>query len=95
MTYIDWEYYSSLYTVVTDSKEFERLLKLAEIKLNTITSISSQENALVFVCLILFPFLSSPPHFVFSLFSFVRFLPVSSQSVSVVFAVLLSAPAVL
>lgn len=43
MTYIDWEYYSSLYTVVTDSKEFERLLKLAEIKLNSMTHMRAKQ----------------------------------------------------
>lgn len=43
MTYIEWEYYSSLYTVVTDSKEFERLLKLAEIKLNSMTHMRAKQ----------------------------------------------------
>lgn len=37
MSYITWESYSSLYTNITDEKEFNRLSKLAEIKLNTVT----------------------------------------------------------
>lgn len=37
MSYITWEFYSSLYTNITDEKEFNRLSKLAEIKLNAIT----------------------------------------------------------
>ena len=47
MAYIEWEHYSSLYTVVTDNKEFKRLLKLAEIKLNSITHMRAKqfENA--------------------------------------------------
>lgn len=37
MPYIDWEYYSSLYSNIAEEKEFDRLSKLAEIKLNAIT----------------------------------------------------------
>lgn len=37
MSYITWEQYGSLYNSITDEKEFDRLSKLAEIKLNAIT----------------------------------------------------------
>ena len=37
MSYITWEQYCSLYTNITDENEFNRLSKLAEIKLNSIT----------------------------------------------------------
>ena len=37
MSYITWEQYGSLYNNITDEKEFDRLSKLAEIKLDTIT----------------------------------------------------------
>ena len=37
MSYITWEQYCSLYTNITDKTEFNRLSKLAEIKLNAIT----------------------------------------------------------
>ena len=37
MSYITWEQYGSLYNNITDEKKFNRLSKLAEIKLNTIT----------------------------------------------------------
>lgn len=37
MSYITWEQYGSLYNSITDEKEFNRLSKLAEIKLNAIT----------------------------------------------------------
>lgn len=37
MSYITWEQYGSLYNNITDVGEFERLSKLAEIKLNAIT----------------------------------------------------------
>lgn len=37
MSYITWEKYGSLYNSITDEKEFNRLSKLAEIKLNAIT----------------------------------------------------------
>lgn len=37
MSYITWEQYGSLYNNITDEKEFDRLSKLAEIKLNAIT----------------------------------------------------------
>ena len=37
MSYITWEQYGSLYNSITDEKEFNRLYKLAEIKLNAIT----------------------------------------------------------
>lgn len=37
MPYITWEQYRSLYTNIVDETEFNRLSKLAEIKLNGIT----------------------------------------------------------
>ena len=37
MSYITWEQYGSLYNSITDENEFNRLSKLAEIKLNAIT----------------------------------------------------------
>ena len=37
MPYITWEQYRSLYTNIADETEFNRLSKLAEIKLNGIT----------------------------------------------------------
>lgn len=37
MSYITWEQYGSLYNSITDEKEFNRLSRLAEIKLNAIT----------------------------------------------------------
>lgn len=37
MSYITWEQYGSLYNSITDKNEFNRLSKLAEIKLNAIT----------------------------------------------------------
>lgn len=37
MSYITWEQYGSLYNSITDDKEFDRISKLAEIKLDTIT----------------------------------------------------------
>lgn len=37
MSYITWEQYGSLYNSITDEEEFNRLSKLAEIKLNAIT----------------------------------------------------------
>lgn len=37
MSYITWEQYRSLYTNIADETEFNRLSKLAEIKLNAIT----------------------------------------------------------
>ncbi len=37
MSYITWEQYGSLYNSITDEKEFNRLSKRAEIKLNAIT----------------------------------------------------------
>lgn len=37
MSYITWEQYRSLYTNIVDEIEFNRLSKLAEIKLNSIT----------------------------------------------------------
>lgn len=37
MSYITWEQYRSLYTNIADETEFDRLSKLAEIKLNSIT----------------------------------------------------------
>lgn len=37
MSYITWEQYGSLYNNITDEEEFNRLSKLAEIKLNAIT----------------------------------------------------------
>lgn len=37
MSYITWEQYGSLYNSIMDEKEFNRLSKLAEIKLNAIT----------------------------------------------------------
>ena len=37
MSYITWEQYRSLYTNIADETEFNRLSKLAEIKLNSIT----------------------------------------------------------
>lgn len=37
MSYITWEQYRSLYPNIADETEFDRLSKLAEIKLNSIT----------------------------------------------------------
>lgn len=37
MTYINWEYYSSLFTEVPDAAEFERLEKRAALKIDAIT----------------------------------------------------------
>lgn len=37
MTYITWEQYCSLYNNIADESEFNRLSRLAEIKLNSIT----------------------------------------------------------
>ena len=37
MAYITWEQYCSLYSNITDESEFNRLSRLAEIKLNSIT----------------------------------------------------------
>lgn len=43
MSYITWGQYSSLYTNVTDETEFNRLSKLAEIRLNTITHMRAKQ----------------------------------------------------
>ena len=43
MSYITWEQYCSLYTNITDEIEFNRLSKLAEIKLNTITHMRAKQ----------------------------------------------------
>ena len=47
MSYITWEQYCSFYNNVTDENEFNRLSRLAEIKLNTITHMRAKqfENA--------------------------------------------------
>lgn len=37
MTYIDWEYYSSLFLEIQDEKDFHRLGQRAEMKLDAIT----------------------------------------------------------
>ena len=37
MSYITWEQYGSLYSNISEQSEFERLSRLAEIKLNSIT----------------------------------------------------------
>ncbi len=37
MAYITWEYYSSLFTQITDEQEFNRLVRLAQAKLDTLT----------------------------------------------------------
>lgn len=43
MSYITWEQYCSLYNNITDEKEFDRLAKLAEIKLNAITHMRAKQ----------------------------------------------------
>lgn len=43
MSYITWEQYCSLYSSITDEKEFNRLSKLAEIKLNAITHMRAKQ----------------------------------------------------
>lgn len=43
MSYITWEQYGSLYSSITDEKEFNRLSKLAEIKLNAITHMRAKQ----------------------------------------------------
>lgn len=37
MAYITWEYYSSLFTQITDEQEFNRLVRLAQAKLDALT----------------------------------------------------------
>ena len=37
MSYITWEQYSSLYSDISDQKDFEKISRRAEIKLNAIT----------------------------------------------------------
>lgn len=37
MSYITWEYYSSLYSNISDQEEFDKISKRAEIKFNSIT----------------------------------------------------------
>ena len=44
MSYITWEQYGSLYNNITDVGEFERLSKLAEIKLNAITHMRAKRS---------------------------------------------------
>ncbi len=43
MSYITWEQYRSLYNGISDKTEFDRLSKLAEIKLNTITHMRAKQ----------------------------------------------------
>lgn len=43
MSYITWEQYRSLYANIADETEFNRLSKLAEIKLNTITHMRAKQ----------------------------------------------------
>lgn len=43
MSYITWEQYCSLYNNITDEKEFDRLAKLAEIKLDAITHMRAKQ----------------------------------------------------
>ena len=43
MSYITWEQYRSLYTNIADETEFNRLSKLAEIKLNIITHMRAKQ----------------------------------------------------
>ena len=43
MSYITWEQYCSLGNSITDEKEFNRLSKLAEIKLNAITHMRAKQ----------------------------------------------------
>ena len=43
MSYITWEQYCSLYNNITDEKEFDRLAKLAEIKMNAITHMRAKQ----------------------------------------------------
>lgn len=37
MSHVTWEYYNSLYSDIADAQEFDRLSKIAEIKLNAVT----------------------------------------------------------
>ena len=43
MSYITWEQYRSLYTNIADETEFNRLSRLAEIKLNAITHMRAKQ----------------------------------------------------
>ena len=43
MSYITWEQYRSLYANIADETEFNRLSKLAEIKLNIITHMRAKQ----------------------------------------------------
>lgn len=43
MSYITWEQYGSLYNGISDETEFNRLSKLAEIKLNAITHMRAKQ----------------------------------------------------
>ncbi len=43
MSYITWEQYRSLYTNIVDETEFDRMSKLAEIKLNSITHMRAKQ----------------------------------------------------
>lgn len=43
MSYITWEQYCSLCNSITDEKEFNRMSRLAEIKLNTITHMRAKQ----------------------------------------------------
>lgn len=43
MSYITWEQYCSLCNSITDVKEFDRLSRLAEIKLNAITHMRAKQ----------------------------------------------------
>ena len=43
MSYITWEQYRSLYNGISDETEFDRLSKLAGIKLNTITHMRAKQ----------------------------------------------------
>lgn len=43
MSYITWEQYGSLYNGIADETEFNRLSKLAEIKMNAITHMRAKQ----------------------------------------------------
>lgn len=43
MTYIDWEYYSSLFTDISDETIFNRICGKAEIKLNSVTHMRAMQ----------------------------------------------------
>lgn len=42
MSYIEWEYYSSLFTNITDADDFERLEKRAALKIDSITHLRAK-----------------------------------------------------